>query len=108
MIPLKRSYTTRLFTSLAGMICFFLFAFQINSQYFLPEDATEDVKDPVSIVARVVSSTSLFGTEHLPFYKEEIRAASYQPLKNHAFYDQDPRPVVAHRLLPSLRGPPTV
>lgn len=106
MVPIKRSYINKLFTSLAGMICFFLFALQINSQYFLPEDPSADVKDPVSIVARIVSSASLFGTEHLPVYKEEVRPASYQPQKNREFYNQGQRLVVANRLLPSLRGPP--
>ncbi|HWK07866.1 MAG TPA: hypothetical protein VNS58_29760 [Puia sp.] len=106
MIAIKRSYINQLFTSLAGMICFFLFALQINSQYFLPEDPSADAKDPVSIVVRVVSSASLFGTEHLPVYKEEAGTVSYQPLKDQEFYNRGPRPVVAYRLLPSLRGPP--
>lgn len=108
MIYIKRSYTSRFFTSLAGMICFFLFAFQINSQYFFPEDPSADAKDPVSAVARAVSSTSLFGTEHLPFYKEEVKTGSYTSSIHREFYNQDPCLVVAHRLLPSLRGPPTV
>ena len=106
MNPIKRSYINKLFTTLTGLVCFFLFAVQLNSQYFLPADPSADAKDPASIVARVVSSASLFGTEHLPVYKEEVGAISYQSPIFREFYNQDHRLVVANRLLPSLRGPP--
>ena len=106
MIPVKRSYIRKTSTSLTGAICFFLFAFQLNGQYFLPADPTADAKDPVSLIARVVSSSSLFGSEHLPVYKEQTTIFSCPVQVHQIFHNTDQDLVVADHRLPSLRGPP--
>lgn len=106
MRPLKRSYIRKTTTSLTGVICFFLFAVQLNGQYFLPADPSADAKDPVSIIARVVSSSSLFGSEHLPVYKEETTIPLCQVRVHYIFHNADQALLLADRMLPSLRGPP--
>jgi len=106
MNPIKRSYINKLFTTLTGLVCFFLFAVQLNSQYFLPADPSADAKDPASIVARVVSSASLFGTEHLPVYKEEVKPNLFQAVIYRKFPTPDPGLVVSNRIIICLRGPP--
>lgn len=94
-----------MFTSLSGVICFFLFAVQLNSQYLLPADPSADAKDPVSIVARV-SSSSLFGTEHLPVYKEEVSPVVYRTSVHREFAVPDQGLVVSDIRVTSPRGPP--
>ncbi len=106
MLPIKRSHINKIFTSLSGVICFFLFAVQLNSQYYIPADPSADVKDPVSIVARVVSSASLFGTEHLPVYKKEVQAELYPALIQRIFLSPDQPLSFVNRIQTSPRGPP--
>jgi hypothetical protein len=106
MIPIKRNHIDKLFTSLSGVICFFLFAVQLNSQYLLPADPSADAKDPVSIVARAVSSSSLFGTEHLPVHKEEVRPVVYRTSVHREFAVPDQGLVVSSIHITSPRGPP--
>jgi hemin uptake protein HemP len=72
----------------------------------LPADPSADTKDPVPVVARVVSSASLFGAEHLPVYKEETAAILYRASRHRTFYGPDQPLVVSNYTLPSLRGPP--
>lgn len=105
-MKIKRNHINKLFTSLAGVMCFFLFAVQLHSQYFLPADPSADAKDPVSIVARVLSSASFFGTEHLPVYKEETRRPVYQSPDHREFEVRDQSLAAIALIMPALRGPP--
>lgn len=94
--------------SLMGMTAFFLFAAQTNYQYTV-SDPSADTNDPVSVVARVHSTVSVSGIEHLPVVSEQrVRNAHFD--KRGALLLSTTHFSLSSRHLAAffLRGPPCV
>jgi hypothetical protein len=96
------------FSSFLVMIGFLLFAIQPNYQYSSLADPSEDTKDPVSAVARIVHTVRGTAGEHLPVVVEEPAPVAGRS-RYHPVAGLPDQPLMASdRALPSLRGPPRV